>query len=63
MAEIDHRRFKEVIGVMEQNGADLAEDSVFDLKSQTVKWNITPNKERAYMLQDIVEANRHWSGK
>ena len=63
MAEIDHRKFKEVMGVMEQDGVDLAAVWVFDLKNQTGTWSITTDNERAYMLQDIVEANRHWSKK
>ena len=38
-------------------------EELYDLKNQTGTWSITPDNERAYMLQDIVEANRRWSGK
>jgi hypothetical protein len=38
-------------------------EELFDLNNQTGTWSITPENERAYMLQDIVEANRRWSGK
>jgi hypothetical protein len=57
------RRFKEVMDAMEQNGVDLAAVWVFDLKNQTGNWNITTDNERAYMLQDVIEANRRWSKK
>ncbi len=56
------RRFKEVMDAMEQNDVDLAAVWVFDLKNQTGSWNITPDNERAYMLEDIVEANRRCTG-
>jgi endo-1,4-beta-mannosidase len=57
------RRFKEVMDAMEQNGIDLAAVWVYDLKNQTGNWNITPDNERAYMLQEVIEANRRWSKK
>lgn len=56
-------RFRDIISGMEAANIDLAAVWVFDLPSQGKDWNITFTNERSYMLQDVIEANRRWSGK
>lgn len=56
-------RFRDIIAGMEAANIDLAAVWVFDLPSQGKDWNVTFSNERAYMLQDVIEANRRWSGK
>jgi len=56
-------RFRDIISGMEAANIDLAAIWVFDLPSQGKDWNVTFSNERAYMLQDVIEANRRWSGK
>ena len=56
-------RFRDIIAGMDAADIDLAAVWVFDLPSQGKDWDITFTNARAYMLQDVIEANRRWSGK
>jgi hypothetical protein len=34
---------------------------VYDLPAQNNSWNITFSNDRAYMVHDVIEANREWA--
>jgi len=53
--------YRELIPAMEAAKVDLAAVWVFDLPAQNKDWNITFDNDRAYMLTDVIEANRRWS--
>jgi endo-1,4-beta-mannosidase len=56
-------RYRDIITGMEAANVDMAALWVFDLPSQSKDWSCTFTNSRAYMLQDVIEANRRWSGK
>lgn len=53
-------RFREILDAMTATHVDLAAVWVFDLANQSKTWNITFTNERAYMLDDVLAANRAW---
>ncbi len=53
-------RFRDILTAMNANGTDLAAVWVFDLPSQSKDWSITFTNARAYMLEDVIAANRQW---
>lgn len=54
-------RFREILGAMTSARVDMAAVWVYDLPAQNNTWNITFGNDRAYMLQDVIEANRQWA--
>jgi hypothetical protein len=54
-------RFREILAAMDAARVDIAAVWVYDLPAQNNTWNITFANDRSYMLQDVVEANRHWA--
>ena len=56
-------RFHELLKAMEDARVDLAAAWVYDLSNQEGNWNITFNNDRAYMLDDVIAANKRWNDK
>jgi len=53
-------RFREILKAMEDTRADVAAAWVYDLSNQENSWNITFENSRAYMLDDVIAANKRW---
>ena len=54
-------RYREILQALGASQIDLAAVWVFDLPQQNNAWSITFNNSRAYMLQDVIEANKRWN--
>lgn len=53
-------RFREILQAMEDARVDVAAAWVYDLGNQEGTWNITFENDRAYMLEDVIAANKRW---
>jgi len=53
-------RYRGILTAMQEAGVDLAAAWVFDLPSQRKDWSITFSNSRAYMLEDVIAANKEW---
>ena len=56
-------RFTGLLKAIEQGGVDLAAVWVYDLPSQNKDWNITFTNSRAYMLTEVIAANKRMNGR
>ena len=53
-------RFREILKAMEDARVDMAAAWVYDLGNQEGTWNITFDNDRAYILDDVISANKRW---
>jgi len=56
-------RFTQLLNAIEQGGIDLSAVWVYDFPGQKDTWNITFTNPRAYMLEEVIAANKRLNQK